>query len=199
MRDFRGYRVLTHTGGLPGYLSRVFMVPDLKLGIAVLTNQESGEAFDAIAYAIADAYVGGTQTRWLAGLREGPRQERGQRWPRRIARRRRRATPPRSRRCRSRGTPAPTATRGTATSPIADEGGKLVIRFSKTPLLVGDLEHWQYDTFVARWRERELRADAFVTFSLKPDGTIDQAKMQAVSPSTDFSYDFQDLLLRPVK
>ena len=82
---------------------------------------------------------------------------------------------------------------------IADEGGKLVIRFGKTPLLVGDLEHWQYDTFVARWRERELRADAFVTFSLKPDGTIDQAKMQAVSPSTDFSFDFQDLLLRPMR
>ena len=27
---------------------------------------------------------------------------------------------------------------------IADEGGKLTIRFSKTPLLVGDLEHYQY-------------------------------------------------------
>ena len=46
---------------------------------------------------------------------------------------------------------------------------------------------------------RELRADAFVTFALNPDGTIDQAKMRAVSPATDFSYDFQDLLLRPVK
>lgn len=32
-----------------------------------------------------------------------------------------------------------------------------------------------------------------------PDGTIDQARMRAVSPSTDFSFDFQDLLLRPVK
>ena len=82
---------------------------------------------------------------------------------------------------------------------IAEEGGKLVMRFTKTPSLVGDLEHWQYDTFVARWRDRELRADAFVTFALNPDGTIDQAKMQAVSPATDFSFDFQDLLLRPIK
>ena len=72
------------------------------------------------------------------------------------------------------------------------------MRFTKTPSLVGDLEHWQYDTFVVRWRDRELRADAFVTFALKPDGTIDQAKMQAVSPSTDFSFDFQDLLLVPI-
>jgi hypothetical protein len=63
---------------------------------------------------------------------------------------------------------------------------------------VGDLEHWQYDTFVARWRDRSLLADAFVYFSLKPDGSIEQMKMQAVSPLTDFSYDFHDLLFTPV-
>ena len=32
---------------------------------------------------------------------------------------------------------------------------------------------------------------------LNPDGTIDQAKMRAVSESTDFSFDFHDLLLKP--
>ena len=82
---------------------------------------------------------------------------------------------------------------------IAEERGKLVMRFGHTPSLVGDLEHWQHDTFVARWRDRELRADAFVTFALNPDGSIDQAKMRAVSPATDFSFDFQDLLLKPVR
>jgi len=76
------------------------------------------------------------------------------------------------------------------------ENGKLAIRFTKTPSLVGDLEHWQYDTFVARWRDRELRADAYITFSLTPEGTIEQAKMRAASPSVDFSFDFQDLLLK---
>jgi hypothetical protein len=80
---------------------------------------------------------------------------------------------------------------------IKMEQGKLVMRFTRTPSLVGDLEHWQYDTFVVRWRDRELRADAFVTFALNPDGGIDQAKMRAASPTTDFSFDFQDLLLRP--
>jgi Domain of unknown function (DUF3471) len=73
------------------------------------------------------------------------------------------------------------------------------MKFTKTPSLVGDLEHWQYDTFVVRWRDRELRADAFVTFALTPDGAIDQAKMAAVSPATDFSFDFHDLVLKPVK
>jgi len=81
---------------------------------------------------------------------------------------------------------------------IALEEGKLVLRFSRTPGLVGDLEHWQYDTFVARWRDRSLNADAFVTFALKPDGGIEQMKMVPVSPLTDFSFDFQDLLFTPV-
>jgi hypothetical protein len=33
---------------------------------------------------------------------------------------------------------------------------------------------------------------------LKPDGKIDEVRMAAVSPLTDFSFDFQDLLFRPV-
>lgn len=38
-----------------------------------------------------------------------------------------------------------------------------------------------------------------VTFALNPDGTIDQARMRAVSPATAFSFDFHDLLLKPKK
>jgi hypothetical protein len=72
------------------------------------------------------------------------------------------------------------------------------MRFGHTPSLVGNLEHWQHDTFIVKWRDRELRADAYVTFALNPDGSIDQARMKAVSPATDFSFDFQDLLLRPL-
>jgi len=79
------------------------------------------------------------------------------------------------------------------------EDGKVVLRFSHTPGMVGDLEHWQHDTFIVRWRDRELRADAYVTFALNPDGSIDQARMSPVSPETDFSFDFGDLLLKPVE
>ncbi len=75
----------------------------------------------------------------------------------------------------------------------------LVMRFSHSPQLTGDMEHWQHDTFKARWRDRSLGADAFVTFTLNPDGSINQMRMVPVSPLTDFSYDFQDLLFTPVK
>lgn len=197
IRDYRGRKLLTHTGGLPGYLSRVAMMPDLKVGVAVLTNAESGPAFDAIVNRALDHYLGATDTDWLAGYR-------------RLVARIDSLT-------RVEEAEA-VATRNTASRPslplaryagtyrdvwygditIADEGGKLVMRFGKSPQLVGDMEHWQYDSFLVRWHDRELRADAFVTFALTPQGTIDHARMAPASSSVDFSYDFQDLLLKPV-
>jgi CubicO group peptidase (beta-lactamase class C family) len=195
IRDYRGHKVVMHSGGLPGYVSRVIMIPDLNVGVAVLTNQESGEAFDSIAYHVLDHYLGAPAFDWIDGYTK--------------ARTRAKAALQQAE--------SGAAVRDSASKPslplskyagtyrdgwygdvmIAEEGGKLVMRFSHTPALVGDLEHWQHDTFVVRWRDRELRADAYVTFALNPDGSIDQARMRAVSPATDFSFDFQDLLLKP--
>ena len=69
--------------------------------------------------------------------------------------------------------------------------------FTHSPDLTGELEHWQFDTFIARWKNRTLDADAYLTFTLSPEGTIEEVRMKAVSPLTDFSFDFHDLLLRP--
>jgi hypothetical protein len=80
---------------------------------------------------------------------------------------------------------------------IKFENGKLAIRFSRTEWLQGELEHWHYDTFVARWRNRDLDADALVTFALGPDGRIREVRMAPVAPSTDPSFDFHNLLLTP--
>ena len=78
---------------------------------------------------------------------------------------------------------------------VNDDAGRLVLQFSKTAQLLGDLEHWQHQTFIVRWRDRSLNADAFVTFELTPDGEVEAAKMEAISPLTDFSFDFHDLKL----
>ena len=215
--DYRGHKMLMHTGGLPGYVSRVMMVPDLQLGIAVLTNQESGEAFDAIAYRIADHFLSPStssgprpstssgqaagsapDTDWIAAYRKLQQRQQAT-----FAEAERQAAAARD----ASSTPSLPVAKyaGTYTDEwygdvaIEEKAAKLVIRFTRTPSLVGDLEHWQHDTFIARWHDRELRADAYVTFALNPDGTIDQARMRAVSPATDFSFDFHDLLLKPKK
>src|SRR5206468_1644166 len=57
IREFRGQKLVAHTGGLPGYVSRVAMIPDVGVGVAVLTNQESDEAFESHALQILDHYL----------------------------------------------------------------------------------------------------------------------------------------------
>src|SRR4029077_2600249 len=81
---------------------------------------------------------------------------------------------------------------------IQMENGQLIFTLDHTPAAVADLQHWQYDTFKAHWRDRTIE-DAFVTFSLKPDGSIDHFTMAAVSPRADFSFDYQDLYFTPQK
>jgi ABC-type uncharacterized transport system involved in gliding motility auxiliary subunit len=49
------------------------------------------------------------------------------------------------------------------------------------------------DTFIVRWTDRQLNADAFVSFTLSPQRAVEQIRMKALSPTTDFSYDFHDL------
>ncbi len=196
-RDYRGERMLTHTGGLPGYLSQVAFLPERGLGVVVLTNQESGEAFNAVTYHVLDHYMGDPEWDWLEGYTAVK------------ARNDKALAEFEARQAAGRDTESrPSLSLGDYAGHYRDawygdiellrEGQGLVIRFTRSPDLVGDLVHWQYDTFLVRWRKRELRADAFLTFSLNPDGGIERALMKPASPAVDFSYDFQDLVLRPV-
>ena len=63
--DYRGHLKLQHSGGLPGYVSLLTMIPDQKLGVVVLTNQESGAAFTALTYHILDHYLGAPAVDYL--------------------------------------------------------------------------------------------------------------------------------------
>ena len=54
---------------------------------------------------------------------------------------------------------------------------------------------WQQDTFKVHWSLE----DAFLTFALAPDGTVDHFTLKAVSPLADFSFDYQDLYFTPSK
>ena len=78
----------------------------------------------------------------------------------------------------------------------SQEGERLVLKFSRTRQLEGVLEHNGRGIFVVSWNDRSLTADAYVRFSLDYDGEIEGMTMKAVSPRTDFSYDFHDLNFR---
>ncbi len=196
--DYRGHKLVWHTGGWPGMVSRVTLVPDLKLGVVVLTNQESGAAFQAVTMRALDAFMEAPKTDWIAAYAASVKKaESGadDSMKQHEAARMKGAKP---------SLPLD-GYAGTYRDPwygdvkVAKEGGKLVMRFTKTAQLTGTLEPWQHDTFIAHWNDRSLNGDAFVNFALDPDGKVREMRMEPVSPLTDFSFDFQDLRLTPVK
>ena len=198
LREYRGFSSVQHAGGLPGYVSFVLLIPEKKLGVVVLTNQESGGMLSSVMYRIADRYLGAGDYDWtkvFADQVDAARKAAAESETRQAA-----ARPAASKPSLPLESYAGTyADAWYGDISITWEQSRLVMRFSHTPDLTGDLEHWQYDTFKVRWRDRSLAADAFVTFSLNAEGGIKEATMKPVSPSTDFSFDFQDLTLVPVK
>ncbi len=197
LSDYRGHKLVWHTGGWPGMVSRLTLLPERGLGVVVLTNAELGGAFNAITLRVLDAYLDAPNTDWNAAYGAAlakSRKNADDSWAKHEAARARDSTPS-----------LPLAGyAGTYRDPwygdisIGEENGKLRLKFSRTPSLVGTLSHWQHDTFIVRWDERWLNADAFVTFALDADGKVREAGMQAISPNTDFSFNFHDLVLRPV-
>lgn len=194
--EYRGKKLVWHTGGWPGMVSRITLVPQLDLGIVVLTNQEVGAAFQAITYEALDHYLQAPDTDWVAAYQASVEKSRGkadEAWEKHQAARDRRSRPS----LPLAGYAATYRDAWYGDVGISLEDGKLVMRFAHTPALVGTLEHWQHDTFLVRWHDRTLNADAFASFSLDPDGQVRELRMEAASSLTDFSFDFHHLRLLP--
>ncbi|WP_290889105.1 serine hydrolase [Arenimonas sp.] len=196
--EYRGHKLVSHTGGWPGMVSRLTLVPGLDLGVVVLTNQEVGAAFNAVTMEVLDHYLQAPDTDWVAAYAEAVAKSRDaadEKWEGHQRARDRSSQPslPLSRYAATYRDP------WYGDVVIALEGKRLVMRFAHTAQLVGELEHWQHDTFIVRWKDRALNADAFASFDLTPDATVRELRMEAVSSLTDFSFDFHHLRLVPVK
>ncbi len=63
--DVKGHRQIQHTGGLIGTVTQFTLIPDLNLGIVVLTNQQQGVAFNTITNTVKDSYLGIEDRNWL--------------------------------------------------------------------------------------------------------------------------------------
>ncbi|RZA22118.1 MAG: serine hydrolase [Lysobacteraceae bacterium] len=197
LSDYAGERLVWHTGGWPGQVSRLTLVPGRKLGVVVLTSAELGVAFNAVTMRALDMMLGRGGNDWLQAYASSYAKSRSNAdgsWAKHVA----------ARMAGSKPSLPLAGYAGTYRDPwygdvLLRQGAKgLELQFSKTAELLGDIEHWQHDTFIVRWRDRSLNADAFLNFALDADGAIRELRMQPVSPLTDFSFDFQDLRLVPV-
>jgi CubicO group peptidase (beta-lactamase class C family) len=57
-RDYNGRQVFWHTGGADGFVTNTCFVPEEKLGITILTNNDNQNFFELLRYQILDAYLG---------------------------------------------------------------------------------------------------------------------------------------------
>lgn len=70
LMDYNGLRVAHHGGGLPGYISKICLVPEEDFGFIILTNGESNLP-SALMYKILDMYLGRDEVDWSKRMREG--------------------------------------------------------------------------------------------------------------------------------
>ncbi len=201
LSDVNGYFQVTHTGGLNGIVSQVTLIPEMDLGIIVLTNQQSGAAFSAITNSIKDGYFGIKGEDRIKQYNE-----------RRLAAEKEedsivsavendivaqlKSKAPK---------PNPTDYAGIYKDvwfgkvAISNQSGSLHFKAEKSPDLTGKMTYYKGTTYVVRWNDASLKADAFVNFNLDKEGKAEGFTMSPISPLTDFSYDFQDLEFRRVE
>jgi CubicO group peptidase (beta-lactamase class C family) len=192
LEDINGHLQVSHTGGLDGIVTQTIMIPEIQLGIIVLTNQQSGSAFMAISNTIKDRYLGISNPDHVLALNADLQKREGDAdkitdevW----------------------ATVAKNAKEkintsnytGTYKDPwfgtvfIQERKGKLYFVSNRSKRLTGEILFYKDQNFVVKWDVRSFQADAHIFFDLDGNGKATHFKMKAISPLTDFSYDFHDL------
>ncbi|MBO9572599.1 MAG: beta-lactamase family protein, partial [Chitinophagaceae bacterium] len=68
--NYKQYQVIGHGGALHGFVSQIAMVPELDLGVVVLTNQESSGAYWSIINHVLDYYMQNPSFDWIGGYKK---------------------------------------------------------------------------------------------------------------------------------
>ena len=195
VQDYRGHKIISHGGGTQGFRAVVVLIPEKNTGFAIVNNSEENEFVPGLEYELLDHYLGLPKHDWPKAFDDffAERDAEGLKALHETATARPQSSPS-----------LPLAGyAGNYADPwygqiaIKEAGGALTIDFQQTPGMVGPLEHWAYDTFVARWPD-PLMEPAFVTFSLDAQGKPARITMKAFSPLADFSFDYHDLEFTPV-
>lgn len=189
--DYQGRKIVTHSGGLDGMLSRTVLIPEENLGFVILTNGESA-AFNIMYNKMRDVFTDAPKRDYnaetlknTAAAKKSEAEENAK-----IDAARVKNTKPSLAISNYAGTYS-SEMYGDVT--IAEENGKLVLRMLPAPNFVADLEPWHYDTFRIKWRPTVSYnfPRGFVTFTIDKNGVTDQLKID--QPNNDFWFYELDL------
>jgi hypothetical protein len=197
LSDMNGKMSVSHTGDLNGMLSKTIMIPDLGLGVVVLTNSYYGGEglFSAVSQSIVDSYLGlddyGWTDHYLAFYQAsagGAKAEVERIWLTVDAAKDDHINPD--------DFIGIYEDRWFGKVKIYQKDQQLWFSSFRSPALTGPMYFYKANAFVVKWENRELDADAFAIFSLDEEGQAIRIHMKGIAPDIDFSYDFQDLDLQ---
>lgn len=196
VRDYRGEKLVWHTGAVFGFGAVVVLLPERNIGFAMAINSEDGYVARGLVYELLDHYLG------VPGNARWPEQYK-KFYMDRIAAASKALAQPATPLAKV-GPSLPLASYAQTYRDawygdvvVSQRDGGLWIDFTTTPRMSGRLVHYQYDTFRTVLSDPALE-NALVTFQLDAKGKIASVKMAAASPTADFSYDYRDLDLEPV-
>ena len=200
LNDNNGNLEVSHTGGLPGMLSKVTLIPDLNLGVVILTNTESGGGylFTAINDNIIDSYLGLQPMDYITMYAKYLKDERdnGDLVTRKVWK-----TVDSN---KNKTNVNPKDYTGIYQDPwfgkveVFMKGKQLWFKSHRSPKLNGPMAFYKANTFAIKWEYQDMPADAFALFALDEEGKAQSIKMKGISPNIDFSFDFQDLDLKRI-
>lgn len=199
LSDVAGYKQVSHSGGLGGNVTLTTLFPELKLGILVYTNQQSGAAMGAVTNQIKDGYLNIKGNDWIKTFRE--MEVNNQMAADKITS----DVTKEIEAAKAAGPKDLSAFAGTYHDNWFGDvilnwtGGKLSFASKRSPRLSGEMFFYKGNTLIVRWKDRSFDADAFANFTTDNDGKPSGFKMKAISPLTDFSFDFHDLDLVRMK
>ncbi|MET0244046.1 MAG: serine hydrolase [Flavitalea sp.] len=194
--NYKQYKVVGHGGALKGFVSQIAMVPDLNLGISVLTNQSNSAAYWSIIYQVLDHYMQFKTFDWISANKR-------QFDSAIVSASRDRERFNLHRDSSSKPSLPVDSFAGTYVDKllgevnIKKESAGLVMRFTNSFGFVADLQHFQHNTFLAKFRREEFNADSYISFALGADGKIESAKLKVLDPASQM--DFDDMELKPVQ
>lgn len=200
LTDQKGFLNVSHTGGMPGMLSKTVLIPDLKLGVVVLTNTEPGGGafFSAVSNTIVDGYLGLDDFGWTDKYDENLKKRRNtgdavtkKVWETVEANNKQKIN--------ESNFIGVYKDDWFGTMEVFKKGNQLWIKSARSPKLNGPLYFYNANTFAVKWEYQDMNADAFAMFSLDENGKAQSIKMKGISPNIDFSFDFQDLDLKRVE
>ncbi len=170
VQDYRGTRLVQHSGGIDGLRSRVAMLPEHDVGVVILTNKGSWNSLhDVIRNRVLDAYLGAEPVEWsevfLADVREQRRQAAE------AAERTEAARVPGTRpSLEPSGYVGAYWNEAFGDAHVRLEGDRLIVQVG--PSIMGELEHWHHDTFRVTWGNPYL-GWSLVDFDLDAEGRPD--------------------------